>query len=601
MTQIPKVSVVLPAKNAANYIAVAINSILNQTFSDLELVIVDDGSEDETLDICRSFHDKRVKCFALNGVGISRALNFGIENTQSKIICRMDADDVSMVERVHNQYIILNETKAALVASSCCSFDDNGAIAYISTTRGSTIDQLAAFTYKNYFIHPSVMFTKNAFLEAGSYNSEYDGYEDYALWLRFMELNFKIVTSDIPVLFYRKHRKQYSSSFAYNNNLGYRVIQSQYLSLLRLRLRPCLIRSGEFNASTFLKGFCSARLGIPLDICIQILNNAYFFAKIYFLCSIVQSWTINLFYKLHKYLIHLFVFPNNSDLVLLPIGGLGNQLFQYHFALVLAKQLGKTLVLDDSYYKTVNNRIKNLTPRTYEISLLLSSNKINARKHILKIIGNNYHFLLALRCCLGRNLISRADYNKKEIKALSPIIVHGYFQENVNYLDQIKPLTLSDICIKSLKLNNRHLEIIELANLSSSCCVSFRGGDFRTSAQHSLLSSEYYLKAIESIKKLSDASRFMLFIDDSESDQEFVKNLSQKNSDFVLVDPSLFGRCFNEKFYMMCHFNKHIIPNSTYSWWAAYIGSNQSEGICIGPKTGVPNFPSSYKGSYIQI
>jgi glycosyltransferase involved in cell wall biosynthesis len=100
----PAVSVVLPVFNGAGTVAASIDSILGQTFGDLELLVVDDGSTDGTADIVASYADRRVR-YVANGanVGIARALNRGIELARAPWIARMDADDVALPRRLERQ------------------------------------------------------------------------------------------------------------------------------------------------------------------------------------------------------------------------------------------------------------------------------------------------------------------------------------------------------------------------------------------------------------------------------------------------------------------------------------------------------------------
>ncbi|SVD78894.1 uncharacterized protein METZ01_LOCUS431748, partial [marine metagenome] len=96
----PRVSVVLPVRDAVGTVSESIESILSQSESDLELIIVDDGSVDETRDILRHYaaKDKRVRILSSDGLGIVAALNLGIEESQGAYVARMDADDVSHEE-----------------------------------------------------------------------------------------------------------------------------------------------------------------------------------------------------------------------------------------------------------------------------------------------------------------------------------------------------------------------------------------------------------------------------------------------------------------------------------------------------------------------
>ena len=100
----PKLSVIMPAYNAEKYIGEAIESILNQTFTDFEFIIIDDGSSDHTADIIKGFHDERIR-FIQNekNSGVANTLNKGLELSQGEYIARMDADDISLPARFEKQ------------------------------------------------------------------------------------------------------------------------------------------------------------------------------------------------------------------------------------------------------------------------------------------------------------------------------------------------------------------------------------------------------------------------------------------------------------------------------------------------------------------
>ena len=283
------------------------------------------------------------------------------------------------------------------------------------------------------------------------------------------------------------------------------------------------------------------------------------------------------------------------------MGGVGNQLFQYYFALFLAKKYRKSVVLDNSFYSKRSLYEANLTPRSYELHKLLLSHKIKSTNHYFKIFTSNFYFLLFIRALYGNNLVTTSDSNSSTIKDSDPIIVHGYFQEDVSFLDSIGKVTLNDLSIRHLHLTTEHKKVICCAQSDLFCCVSFRGGDFRTSKSHIVLSQNYYDKAISEIKKLTKAIRFVFFIDDSDFDHEIAEYLCQSSPGSFIVDPSLYGQEYHEKFYMMSNFRHHIIPNSTYGWWAAYIGSNRLDGTCVAPSKTIPTFPPSYQGQFIQI
>jgi glycosyltransferase involved in cell wall biosynthesis len=99
MSAIPPVTVILPAHNAEETITQAIASTLNQTYTDFELWVLENGSSDRTAEIARSFTDSRIRVFELGRVGFQGALQYGIENSSSDWLARMDADDLMFPER----------------------------------------------------------------------------------------------------------------------------------------------------------------------------------------------------------------------------------------------------------------------------------------------------------------------------------------------------------------------------------------------------------------------------------------------------------------------------------------------------------------------
>ena len=105
----PKVSVILPAYNAAAHLGKAIDSILGQTFPDLELIIINDGSTDSTTELLARYHDPRVKVITQENLGLPKALNQGLAIAQGAYIARQDADDISLPSRLEKQVHFLDQ------------------------------------------------------------------------------------------------------------------------------------------------------------------------------------------------------------------------------------------------------------------------------------------------------------------------------------------------------------------------------------------------------------------------------------------------------------------------------------------------------------
>ncbi len=100
----PHLTVLMPVYNAEKFLGEAIESILNQTFTDFEFLIIDDGSTDSTIKIIESYTDSRIRLFKnQENLGISATLNKGIEMASTELIARMDADDISYSSRIQKQ------------------------------------------------------------------------------------------------------------------------------------------------------------------------------------------------------------------------------------------------------------------------------------------------------------------------------------------------------------------------------------------------------------------------------------------------------------------------------------------------------------------
>ena len=126
----PKVSVIMPAYNAGKYISAAIKSILEQTYSDLELIIINDGSTDDTLDIASSYHDSRIHIINNSkNMGLAKSLNIALDVSRGKYFARSDADDINLPNRFKTQVKFLElHPEVDVVGTDMYIFSDQGVI-----------------------------------------------------------------------------------------------------------------------------------------------------------------------------------------------------------------------------------------------------------------------------------------------------------------------------------------------------------------------------------------------------------------------------------------------------------------------------------------
>ena len=177
----------MPAYNAGKYIREAVNSVLNQTFSGFELIIINDGSTDNTQEVISSFTDPRI--ILINhevNKGIASALNTGLLHAKSEYIARFDADDLCFPERLAIQFDFLQTHPDYILTGGDAEYiSENGEHLFHFKCIGHTNEQISK-KINNYcpFIHSAVMYRKDAVLRAGGYSLYAHNFEDYFLWVR---------------------------------------------------------------------------------------------------------------------------------------------------------------------------------------------------------------------------------------------------------------------------------------------------------------------------------------------------------------------------------------------------------------------------------
>jgi len=199
----PVLSIVMPTYNASEFLDQALTSILEQSFGKYELIIVDDGSSDGTVEQIQATDDERVRLIQRESTGITSALNRGIKESRGQYIARHDADDWSHPERLETQIQYLeSHPNVAMVGTGAYLVDENGRrISRRRVLKDPTLDDLASH---NEFIHGSVIMRRDPVEQLGGYDEWYETAEDYDLWLR-MANEYDIRNIDDPLYYFRLH------------------------------------------------------------------------------------------------------------------------------------------------------------------------------------------------------------------------------------------------------------------------------------------------------------------------------------------------------------------------------------------------------------
>lgn len=207
MAAAPTISVLLPARDAAATVEAAARCILTQTYPDLELIAIDDGSRDDTGATLRGLGDSRVRVLDGGGRGLVHALNTGLKAAKGRLIARMDADDECAPERLERSVAMLDGEGLDGVGTQVEIFRDDRPVSPNLAAYGAWLNSLTSpeLLFRDRFVesplcHGSVLLRRDALDAAGGW-SDGDFPEDWELWLRLLESGRRL--SCVPQVLYR--------------------------------------------------------------------------------------------------------------------------------------------------------------------------------------------------------------------------------------------------------------------------------------------------------------------------------------------------------------------------------------------------------------
>ena len=219
--------VIMPVYNANKYVGKAIESILNQTFFRFQLIIINDGSSDDTSSILSYYqkNDRRIKVITNSkNIGLTRSLNRGINMTESDLVARMDSDDVSLPERFRAQVDFLtNHNNYAMVGVAWKEMtSDLKKTIRVMRPPVSYAEIKKKILIKNTFCHSAVMMRRKLLASVGGYDTKDLYSQDYDLWLRLIS-SYK-VSNIKDVLHLRR---------IHNENLSHKNLKDQLHTMAR--------------------------------------------------------------------------------------------------------------------------------------------------------------------------------------------------------------------------------------------------------------------------------------------------------------------------------------------------------------------------------
>lgn len=202
----PQISVIMPVYNGEAYVAEAIESILGQTFTDFEFLVIDNASTDGSATIIKSFNDPRIKVISNPvNLGLIGSLNVGLQAARGKYVARMDHDDIALPERFQKEYDFLEtHPEVAIVGTWSRIINSDGV--YIKTHRNPLRSNVIKYEllFGNTITHPSIMMRRKEILALGGYDPQWVHTEDYNLYSRAVR-KYQLANIGETLLNYRMH------------------------------------------------------------------------------------------------------------------------------------------------------------------------------------------------------------------------------------------------------------------------------------------------------------------------------------------------------------------------------------------------------------
>ena len=212
----PEVTVLLAVHDGADYVGAAIDSVLAQTFTDFELLIIDDASTDETVDVVRAYDDGRIRLLRNErNLGQVASLNRGLHEARGAVVARLDHDDVSSPDRLERQLDVLRaEPRVGLVGTWAELVDGDERTIGVVDGRIATRVDFVYWTLLQYVLipHPSAAYRRDAALAVGGYDETLGPAEDKDLWRKLLLAGWDARVVEEPLVRYRVHEAQLSQT-----------------------------------------------------------------------------------------------------------------------------------------------------------------------------------------------------------------------------------------------------------------------------------------------------------------------------------------------------------------------------------------------------
>ena len=206
-----KVSIVIPVYNASKYLKLALDSVVNQTYSNLEILIADDASTDNSKQIIESYSDSRIKLYHnLENIGYLKTCNKLFALATGDYITFQDADDISTIDRIEKQIALFDENhNVACITTDCNVINSEGVFLEYRTSEIDYSRYRTDAAYNPIICYNSMIFTREVYAKIGGYQLAFDriGFEDYDYFFRIL-MQFEVANIAVPLFDYRIHESE---------------------------------------------------------------------------------------------------------------------------------------------------------------------------------------------------------------------------------------------------------------------------------------------------------------------------------------------------------------------------------------------------------
>ncbi|MDM1062264.1 glycosyltransferase [Empedobacter falsenii] len=316
--KLPKISVLLPVYNGAEFLQTAIDSILGQSFSNFEFIIINDASTDNSENVILSNTDSRI-VYVKNelNLGLIKTLNKGLDICKGEYIARMDQDDIALPTRFEKQVNILDNHPEIGVCGTCFTFfgydTQNRVIEHPENPEQIKIAMLGYCAIG----HPTVLLRKKA-IQNLRYDVNYQAAEDYEFWSRLLRIT-KFYNIQESLLDYRYHGDNMSIKESGTQSIGSkRTIQNQ-LSYLGFDENPLFVQYSEAIFQTFVRKLESNEFMSLVLFAneLEIVNQKKQFYDVNLLKEIIHERLFALYDKTEKdsFKFYLFLLKHKSELI----------------------------------------------------------------------------------------------------------------------------------------------------------------------------------------------------------------------------------------------------------------------------------------------